>query len=278
MGSLKYLLDAFYREYNFREKIQDDPIKFPKKYHRPEDIEVVAYISSSFAYGRVDLFNSVIQWILKKIGSSPADFLYGFNIKKRASDFAGVKYRFNQDRDIIGLLYIIHVLLNQYGSIKNAFLHFFHDEIYDSLSRFIEHIVNINTSPVYGTDIRPSGFLHFFPLPQKGSACKRMHMFLRWMVRDSDIDFGLWREIPKNRLIIPLDTHISRIGRCLGFTKRKTNDWKTASEITEALKKLDPEDPLKYDFALCHHGISRACKVFLDRSTCRNCVLKSPYL
>jgi uncharacterized protein (TIGR02757 family) len=93
------------------------------------------------------------------------------------------------------------------------------------------------------------------------------------MVRDRDIDFGIWKEIPKSKLIIPLDTHIARISRCLGFTARKSQDWKTAVEVTGALKKLDPEDPMKYDFALCHHGISGLCG--RGEENCRTCLLKS---
>jgi len=92
------------------------------------------------------------------------------------------------------------------------------------------------------------------------------------MVRDRDIDFGLWKGVPKNKLIIPLDTHIARISRCLGLTFRKTQDWKMAVEITESLKRFDPEDPVKYDFALCHHGISGVCKGVKDPGGCRMCV------
>jgi uncharacterized protein (TIGR02757 family) len=91
-------------------------------------------------------------------------------------------------------------------------------------------------------------------------------------VRDRDIDFGIWKGIPKNKLIIPLDTHIARISRCLGFTARKSQDWKTALEITSSLRKLDPEDPLKYDFALCHHGISGMCRGMREKEGCRGCV------
>jgi len=126
---------------------------------------------------------------------------------------------------------------------------------------------------VYGRNIHPSGMTQFFPSPAKGSACKRINLFLRWMVRDKDIDFGLWRSIPANRLVIPLDIHIARISRCLGFTKRASADWKAAIEITEALKKLDPADPLKYDFALCHHGISGVCRG-RNNPGCRDCALK----
>jgi uncharacterized protein (TIGR02757 family) len=105
--------------------------------------------------------------------------------------------------------------------------------------------------------------------PDKGSACKRMNLYLRWMVRDRDIDFGIWKGIPKDRLIIPLDTHIARIGKCLGLTVRSTADWKMAQEITRSLKRLDPVDPLKYDFALCHQGIAGVCST----QKCADCRL-----
>jgi uncharacterized protein (TIGR02757 family) len=133
--------------------------------------------------------------------------------------------------------------------------------------------MSVNTSKVYGKDVRPRGMAQFFPSPVKGSACKRMNLFLRWMVRKKDIDFGLWKSIPGNKLVIPLDIHIARISQCLGFTRRASADWKAAREITEALKKLDPDDPLKYDFALCHHGISGLCKSG-DDSACKTCFLR----
>jgi uncharacterized protein (TIGR02757 family) len=101
-----------------------------------------------------------------------------------------------------------------------------------------------------------------------------MNLFLRWMVRDRDIDFGIWKGIPKDKLVIPLDTHIARIGRCLGLTKRKSTDWKAAAEVTESLKAFDPEDPLKYDFALCHHGISGMCMKG-DSQPCEGCILSA---
>jgi uncharacterized protein (TIGR02757 family) len=133
----------------------------------------------------------------------------------------------------------------------------------------------INTAAVYGRNIKPAGLLQFFPSPAQGSACKRVNLFLRWMIRDRDIDLGIWRDIPKNKLVIPLDTHIARISRCLGFTSRNSQDWKMALEITGALKRFDPEDPLKYDFALCHHGISGVCKGRDNRAACMDCVFNS---
>ena len=96
-----------------------------------------------------------------------------------------------------------------------------------------------------------------FPLPEKASACKRMNLFLRWMVRKDELDFGIWDKIPTSKLLIPVDTHIARICSMLGLTSRKNPDWKMAEEITNNLKKIDPEDPVKYDFALCHIGMRK---------------------
>ena len=135
----------------------------------------------------------------------------------------------------------------------------------------MDYFLHINTSPVYGENIRPYGLKQLFPSPDKGSACKRPNLFLRWMVRTQDVDFGIWDRIPPSKLIIPLDTHIAKIARCIGLTKRTSSDWKTAKEITDSLKKFDPEDPLKYDFALCHHGISGLCKGGKSESSCSSC-------
>jgi len=270
MKDLKDILDHFYRDYDFGERLSHDPIQFPHRYKDPRDIELVAFISSSLAYGRVGLFIPVIESILKKMGKSPYEFIINLEPKKK-DRFKEIRYRFNSGEDIFCLLYVLSLILQRYGRLENLFkTHYRRDgmKILNGLKGMVEAMLDIDTSPVYGKNLRPYGFLQFFPLPQNGSACKRMNLFLRWMVRDRDIDFGLWHGIGKDSLIIPLDTHIARISRCLGFTKRKSQDWKMAEEITESLKKFDPEDPLKYDFALCHHGISRIC----DKERCRDCI------
>lgn len=271
---LKQTLDKFYSEYNFKERILHDPIEFPHQYKRPEDIEISGFIAACFAYGRVDLFKPVIKKIPSTMGESPYDFLLDFNLNKHGRLFSGVKYRFNENSDIICLIYVLSVALKEHNRLKDLFGLYYqkHDpNIGNGLSGFVNALLNINTSLVYGKNIKPVGFLQFFPLPEKGSACKRMNLFLRWMIRDKDIDFGLWKGIPKNKLVIPLDTHIARISRCLGFTKRLAQDWKMAIEITESLKLFDKDDPLKYDFALCHQGISKLC----DKKQCSNCAFIS---
>ncbi len=258
---LKKILDNLYCTYDFSERLLHDPVKFPHRYIEKIDIEVAAFIASALAYGRVTLFSPVIDRILVPMGKNPAAFIAGFDPKKDARWFDGTRYRFNSTEDIVCLIYVLSVMLEKHGSVEEAFL-----ESYDgravstAISGAAAYALSLNKTPVYGQDINPPGFKQFFPSPEKGSSCKRMNLFLRWMVRSGDIDFGIWKGIFKNRLVIPLDTHIARISRCLGLTGRRSRDWKMAEEITEGLRILDPEDPLKYDFALCHQGIMGLCR------------------
>lgn len=274
MAELKTILNGFYRSYDFRQRVKHDPIEFPHRYKTARDIEAAGFISCCLAYGKVDLFKSVIGKILVNMGSSPYNFLLDFSISRHAKRFRGIQYRFNRNQDIICLLFILHTLFRKAGSIEEVFMNYYHDEdlnIGNALTGMIDTFLTVNTAKVYGTDIKPSGLLQLFPSPASGSACKRQNLFLRWMVRDRDIDFGIWKNIPANRLVIPLDTHIMKLSQCLGFTQRKSADWKTAVEITGALKKLDSKDPLKYDFALCHQGISGLCRGVSNGSGCSKC-------
>jgi uncharacterized protein (TIGR02757 family) len=266
------LLDSFYAEYDFRGRVARDPIEFPRRYARPEDAEVAGFIASAFAYGRVELFKPVVARILSAMGESPYDFLNSFRPSSHGTLFSGLQYRFNRTEDIVCLLYVTGRALREHGRLEHVFMsHYREDDgdISHGMSGLIETLTASDTTPVYGGNVRTSGFLQFFSLPAKGSSCKRMNLFLRWMIRDKDIDLGLWKDIPKSALIMPLDTHIARISRCLGLTKRTSQDWKMAVEITESLKRFDPEDPLKYDFALCHQGIAGVCST----AHCKDCRL-----
>jgi uncharacterized protein (TIGR02757 family) len=271
---LKRILDRFYEEFNFQERVQHDPIIIPRRYSNPEDIEIAGFIAASFAYGKVELFKPVIEEILKPCNRRPALFLKNFSLKKDAKYLKGIRYRFNREQDILCFVYLVSEAIKKSGSLMKLFyscLDPHDDDIKNALTGFTDYILNADTTPVYGRNIRPYGLKQLCPSPQKGSACKRMNLFLRWMVRKRDIDFGIWDRVPASNLIIPLDTHIARISKCLGLTKRSSSDWKTAKEITEALKKFDTEDPLKYDFALCHHGISGLCKGRKAPAVCSSC-------
>ncbi len=273
---LKKTLDRFYKEFDFKQRVKYDPIEFPRRYSRPEDIEVAGFISACLAYGRVDLFKPVIEKMLKPGGKHPAGFFADLDLKKDKKYFKGITYRFNTEKDILCLVHTAGKTIRKWGSFKSLFHNSYSKEdenIRPALSGFVDFILGIDTSPVYGRNIKPPGFIQLFPHPKKGSACKRMNLFLRWMVRTKDIDLGIWDNMPASKLIIPLDTHIAKISKCLGLTKRTSSDWKTAQEITSSLKKFDPEDPLKYDFALCHHGISGLCKGS-NSSACPECIIK----
>ncbi|MBF0516935.1 MAG: TIGR02757 family protein [Nitrospirae bacterium] len=270
---IKALLDGFYSTFNFGQRVLNDPIEFPRRYTLRQDIEAAGLAAACLAYGKVSLFKPVIERILSKMGASPADFLHQFDVARHAGLFSGISYRFNKEADITAFIYILHRAAVTYGSIKDAFMAGFNGSIYEALGKFSTYMLSVDTTAVYGGNVKPAGLCQLFPSPFKGGACKRFNMFLRWMVRDADIDLGIWPEIPKSSLVIPLDTHISRISRCIGLTKRKGNGWKTAVEITEALKLMDPEDPLKYDFALCHHGISGGCRAVRDEHTCKTCAI-----
>ncbi len=263
MTLLKKTLDKFYREYDFRDRLGYDPIDFPHRYSDPADVEVAGFIASCFAYGKVGLFKPVIEKILRPGGRHPAEFFLNFTLKD-ARYFKDTAYRFNSERDVVCLAYMLGRILRERGSLKNAFYRFYNPDDEDTgnaLTGFVDSFLEISVSPVYGENSTlPPGLRQLLPSPRRGSACKRMNLFLRWMVRTEDIDFGIWNRVSPSKLIIPLDTHIARISRCLGLTRRKAADWKTAKEITVSLKKLDPHDPLKYDFALCHLGISGLCK------------------
>ncbi len=266
---IKQSLDKLYNEYNFRERLSYDPIEFPHKFTEPEDVEVVGFIASSFAYGRIDLFKAVIERILKIMGKKPYDFLINLDIHHYRNLFAGINYRFSSNDDITAFIFVLHKVLREYGRLENLFkCNYSRDDenIGKALTAFVNAFLNIKNK---GVRRRSGGFLHFFPSPEKGSACKRLNLFLRWMVRDKDIDMGIWKGIPKNKLVIPLDIHIARISRCLGFTRRKSADWFAAVEITESLRSFDSEDPLKYDFALCHQGVTKVC----SELRCKECSL-----
>lgn len=274
MSELRAILNRFYQTYDFRQRVLHDPIEFPHRYKDARDIEVAGFLACCFAYGRIGLFKPVIEKILSIMGASPYDFLLHFSITKQAKRFQGVYYRFNRNEDIICLLFILHKILRQEGSIENIFMVHYLDtdeNIGNGLTAMMDRLLSLDTTRIYGRNIKPSGLLQFFPSPAKGSTCKRSALFLRWMIRDKDIDLGIWKAIPKNKLVIPLDTHIMKISRCLGFTHRNSADWKTAVEITEALKQFDPKDPLKYDFALCHQGVSGLCQGKGHGAGCIHC-------
>lgn len=267
----KNTLDRLYETFDFEFHKKNDPIDFPHRYTREEDIESVAFIACLFAYGKVNVFKSFLEEVFIIMGRGPYEFIMNGSDALNRKLFRKMRYRFNNGEDILLLFRGMKKALMVNGSLKNMFLRH-HKAGGNDIKRSLEGFVSDLYTFTGKKSSLTRGFRHLLPDPSGGGACKRLNLFLRWMVRDRDIDFGLWKEVGGDRIVIPLDTHIARISRCLGLTERRSNDWRTAEEITRSLKLYDPEDPLRYDFVLSHKGISGSCRA--DESMCIECALR----
>jgi len=276
---LKERLDALYRTYG-GEYLGTDPLMFLHRYEDPEDIEVVGLVCSAFAYGQVKSIQSTLSRILEVMGKHPARYAREFDVRARARDFAGIKHRFNRPVDIVLLIYYIKQMFERSGSIGEFFRMGYTPDtptIEGALYSFVEGVLSLDCTPVYpgGRLPKDARVRFFFPSPSSGSACKRLNLYLRWMVRrDGGLDFGLWDFVMPSQLVVPVDTHIARICTRIGLTSRRAAGWRMALEITESLKKLDAYDPVKYDFALCRLGILDKCPAVPQTRTCAACDIR----
>ena len=244
----KKKLDQLYDYYDSREWVHPDPLEFLYEYPSLQDREIVALIASSLAYGRVIQILKSVSIILDRMGDSPLNFIKSASYNSLHSMFKGFIHRFTTGKDIVLMLLGIKHVINKYGSLYECFLIGMRDHG-ESILQPLSFLVNKLCEPLNGNNNI------LLPLPGKGSACKKLNLFLRWMVRKDNVDPGGWDKVDPSRLIIPLDTHMHRICSMLGMTCRKGADMRTALEITKAFRKLAPEDPVKYDFALTRLGI-----------------------
>lgn len=253
---IKNKLNYHYKAFD-RSKISPDPLEFPHRFTSPPDIEISAFISSVFAYGNVTQILNTLEKIFEIMDNDPYNFITNFSSKKEGKLFKDIKHRFYTGEDVVALLSGLKKIYEVYGSLNYLFLlYYFAKEINikDSLSFFSQNLTSIISKE---NEYLSNGIKFMFPDPFKGSACKRQNLFLRWMIRKDELDFGLWPEIRPDQLIIPVDTHIAKIGKHLKLTNHKIVSWKMAEEITNNLKKFDSNDPVKYDFALCHIGLRK---------------------
>ncbi|CBE70115.1 MAG: TIGR02757 family protein [Candidatus Methylomirabilis oxygeniifera] len=260
-AQLKALLDELYHRYSRPAFLSTDPISIPHEYRCPDDREIAAFVAASLAYGNVKQIHRSATAALEAMGKSPARFIRRFDPARDPARLRHVVHRFNSGVDLAILCYLLCQAIATAGSLQAFFLKGHdpvHDDIEPALTSFVERMLSLDVSPFYPSGILPAkaGVRFFFPSPAGGSACKRLNLFLRWMVRRDDaIDFGLWTEVSPAKLIVPLDTHVARIARQLGLTRIKQANWRMATEVTRRLRAFDPEDPVKYDFALCRLGI-----------------------
>jgi len=253
MKSLLEGLEALYTRYNKKKYIHPDPLEFLHLVSDIRDREIVGLISACLAYGRVSQILKSISTCLEIMDMRPRAFLIENSRRDIAAKFKDFNYRFTRSHEIVSFLLGIKTMLERYHSIEAAFESSRLGSsgqkswpmLIQKLSGFVSLFLNL-------ADMEKS---YLLPDPQKGSACKRLFLYLRWMVRKDDVDPGGWVCINPSHLLVPLDTHMFHIARDLGLTKRKQANLKCAIEITETFKQINPEDPVKYDFVLTRFGI-----------------------
>jgi len=261
LAFLKPTLDRLYAEFNYPDSATD-PIQIVRRFTRDDDREVVAFVAAALAFGRVASVLQSVQRVLAVMGPSPAAYVRGFDPRRDGPAFAGIVHRWTRGPDLVALVWMMRQMIDRAGSIEGFFLDGDDpaaDDVEGALDGFSRRALALDLRAAYGRVPRSPGVAFFFPRPSAGSGCKRLNLFLRWMVRRDALDLGVWSRLSPARLIVPLDTHVVRVGRCLRLTAYTSPGWRMARDITASLRRLDPADPVKYDFALCHIGMMNAC-------------------
>jgi uncharacterized protein (TIGR02757 family) len=250
------------------ERIARDPVRFPRAYQDPADIEIAAVLAALYAYGRVDLFGPIVARILAVADAhgGPAAFVDAPDARGLAA-LSGVRYRWNTPEDLRALLALLRDVRARHGALGALFPA--GRPAADSLGAAIDALRAL------APPAAPRSFRTWLPHPREGSACKRWLMLMRWMVRRDEVDVGVWTHLHPRDLVIPLDTHVGRIARLLGLTVRPNADWAAAEQVTARLRALDPDDPVRWDFALAHLGISGGCRGRHDPQVCPGCPIVS---
>lgn len=276
-AALQERLDALVETFDVS-TITPDPLELVLRYGDDRDREVVGLIAAAFAYGRADIVVANVGGVLAKMGASPSRWLLEqtndgrFDRRTSRTTFRGFTHRFHKVDDLVALLERIALALDRHGSLGEVFRLSYDPadgDIGPSLARFVASVID---APAAGK--APASLRYLLTSPVDGSACKRMNLFLRWMVRREAPDLGLWTFVDPAKLVVPLDTHVHRISTFLGLTKRKSADWKTARALTDTLAKFNPGDPVRYDFAICRLGILDRCSRKRAFANCQVCLLR----
>jgi uncharacterized protein (TIGR02757 family) len=255
------MLDRLYGAFNVADSASD-PIQIVRRFDLPADREVVAFCAAALAFGRVGSVLGSIERVVALMGEHPGDYVQHFEPKRDAAAFQSFVHRWTRGPDVAALVWVLRQMFDRSGSVEGFFSEGDLEggpDIELALESFVTRARGLDLRAVYGRVPASPGVQYFFPRPSAGSACKRLNLFLRWMVRRDALDLGVWSRVSPSRLIVPLDTHVIRVGRCLRLTRYTSPGWAMARDITAALRRLDPDDPVKYDFALCHLGMMNAC-------------------
>jgi uncharacterized protein (TIGR02757 family) len=254
-------LDALYHDYN-RIDAASDPIQKVRPFADPADREIAGFCAAALAFGRVASVLNSIDTLFASVGPGPAAFVRSFTPEAAPAAMRAMVHRWIRGDDLIALLWMLRQMLERSGSIERFFadgLDTAADDVGGALDSFCTRAMDLDIRRAYGRRPKRPGVCYFFPRPSAGSACKRLNLFLRWMVRRDEVDLGVWRSVPASKLIVPLDTHVIRLGRCLRLTRYTSPGWRMAADITASLRRLNANDPVSFDFSLCHVGMMNAC-------------------
>src|SRR5947209_14419944 len=230
-AALRQPLERLYRDFDYGARLGRDAIQYPLRYADAADREIVALLTACLAYGRVDLFGRALEGVLVVMGPSPATFVREFDPARDATAFAGFRYRFNRPRDLVAFCLAARDLLAAWGSLEAYFMAGYSVDdphVAPALERFTQGFLGADLKRVFPRGRLSRGYRHLFPQPSTGGPCKRLHLFLRWMVRSEPPDFGLWRQVPPAKLLIPVDTHVENMSRAVGLTRRRARTWRMA--------------------------------------------------
>ncbi|MDB4933075.1 MAG: hypothetical protein JWP87_47 [Labilithrix sp.] len=282
-AAVKAALDVVRAREDLRARRGNDPVEFVHRHRAREDRELVALVAASCAFGNVKAIRLKLAELLDRVGPRPARA--ADDPEALAKRLAGFKHRVFRGEDLAKLLIGARRVQRSAGSLGGAFERELarvdredpeaepEARVREALASFCDRIRAEGGLPKTG-EADPSGRrgpAHLLSDARAGSGAKRLLLFLRWMIRPADgIDLGMWR-VPAQRLLVPVDVHIHKLARNLGLTRRRDLSWKTSVEITRALARLDPEDPTRYDFSLCHMGMVQRCPSRPDAARCEGC-------
>lgn len=265
--TLRQRLDALVTTFDVT-TIEPDPLQLVLRYSDPRDQEVAGLLAGAFAYGRADIVVKNVGGVLDRMLPSPYEYLVNFDRAEARRRFAGFSHRFHKTPELISLLTCIAAAIREHRTLGELFRVCYDDsdrDIGPSLARFVDALIGPR---------RTKALDYLLTSPANHSACKRMNLFLRWMVRRTPPDLGIWTFVDPAKLVMPVDTHVHRIATFLGLNARKSADWKAARALTDRLAKFDRADPVRYDFAICRLGILDLCSRKRRKENCDVCLLR----
>jgi uncharacterized protein (TIGR02757 family) len=272
-------LDALAERYHKSGYLGSDPLQLVHEFSDGADQEIAGLFCALLAYGNVKQILASLRRLFAAMDGHPARFVLEFEYPYAARRLRGFKHRFTDEEDILCLCYLLHQVMREHGALETLFVQGMDpqdEDLVGAAGRFINRLHSHDFAPHFDRErmLRKGSFKHLLPRADKGSACKRIHLWLRWMVRPADgVDLGLWTRVPAAKLVVPVDTHVLRIAQNLGLVKRRNGSLLAAREITSVLRAADSADPVRYDFAICRLGILKACPSSNSLEQCRPCEL-----